>query len=333
MKKIDLKGKSILSMLEYSSEEIDYLIKTAIEFKRLKNIRRFNKNLLDRNFVCIFDRPSCRTRASFVVAASDEGAHLEIFPGEDIRFGIKESVKDIARVLGRLFDGIAFRGQHHIAEQLVKYSGIPVWNGLSEQFHPTQALADLMTIKEKYGKYKDIKMAYIGDGRNNVVNSLIIASFKMGIDFRIIAPVSLSVSQDTIKELKTKCTGIDPGTSGKVAVTSSIKKGIEDCDVVYGDVWVSMGEEAETINRIKTLKNYKVTRDVMKMTGKPESIYMHCMPAFHDHDTEAAGKYPGIMEVEDEVFESSQSLVFEQSENRMHTIKALMTASINGGII
>ena len=210
-------------MLEYTAAEIEYLIDSAINLKRLKNQRIFPKNLANRNIALIFDRPSCRTRTSFVVAASDEGAHLEIFPYEDIRFGIKESVKDIARVLGRMFDGIAYRGDHSVLLELTQHAGVPVWNSLTELSHPTQVLADLMTIKERFGRLNGINVAYVGDGRNNVVNSLIIGCLKMGINLKIVTPKQLAPSEDLINEIKISCA---KDLSGSVAVTDNIEEGV-----------------------------------------------------------------------------------------------------------
>lgn len=325
---LNLKGKSLLTLLEYSAAEIDMLISSAIELKQLKRQRIFPKNLANRNFALIFDKPSCRTRASFVVAASDEGAHLEIFNREDIRFGIKESVRDVARVFGRMFDGIAYRGNHAIAEELSEYSGVPVWNGLSELYHPTQVLADLMTIKEKFGKYEGIKMAYIGDGRNNMGNSLIIGCLKMGMELRIVAPQALMPSEQTIALLTAECRKKESILKGRAILTNNIALGLQDCDVVYGDVWVSMGEEDFMEERIRLLKDYRVTPELMSLTGNVGTIYLHCLPAFHDDQTEVGKKYPEIREVSDEVFESPQNLAFEQAENRMHTIKAVMAATV-----
>ena len=312
-------------MLEYTAAEIEYLIDSAINLKRLKNQRIFPKNLANRNIALIFDRPSCRTRTSFVVAASDEGAHLEIFPYEDIRFGIKESVKDIARVLGRMFDGIAYRGDHSVLLELTQHAGVPVWNSLTELSHPTQVLADLMTIKERFGRLNGINVAYVGDGRNNVVNSLIIGCLKMGINLKIVTPKQLAPSEDLINEIKISCA---KDLSGSVAVTDNIEEGVRGCEIIYGDVWISMGEEHLIEERISLLSRYKVTSELMNLTNNEETIYLHCLPALHDQNTVVSKKHPDIMEVSDEVFESPRSLVFDQAENRMHTIKALMNATI-----
>jgi len=326
---VNLKGRSLLTLRHFRAEEIQYLLDSAIEFKKLKSAGVFPKNLKNKNIALIFLKPSCRTRTSFLVAAIDEGAHLEIFPKDDIRFGIKESTKDIARVLGRLFDGIAFRGfQHSLVEEIAKYAGIPVWNGLCDMYHPTQALADLMTIKEEFGRIEKIKLTYVGDGRNNVVNSLIISSLKMGLHFSIVAPRSLLPQEDFIKQVTEETKKTEGLVRGSVEYTDDIKKGVIDSDVIYSDVWVSMGEENLIEERLALLKDYKITQKMMKLTGKPGTIFLHCMPALHDMNTEISQKYPDILEVDDDVFESTQSRVFNQAENRMHTIKALMVATI-----
>jgi ornithine carbamoyltransferase len=326
---VNLKGRSLLTLNDYKTSEINYLLDSAIEFKKLKYQGIFPKNLRNRNIALIFLKPSCRTRTSFVVAASDEGAHLEIFPKEDIRFGIKESTKDIARVLGRLFDGIAFRGfEHSLVQEISKYAGIPVWNGLCDMYHPTQALADLMTIKEEFGRIEKIKLSYVGDGRNNVVNSLIIVALKMGFNLTVIAPGSLWPSKDFLRRVKEKTQQMEGIVKGSVDITDDIEKGIDNSDAIYSDIWVSMGEEKLIEERISLLKDYKITKKMMALTKKTETIFLHCMPALHDLNTEMAQKYPDILEVDDNIFESHQSRVFNQAENRMHTIKALMVAAI-----
>jgi ornithine carbamoyltransferase len=326
---INLKGRSFLTLLDYSSHEIQFLLDSARAFKRLKLQGSYPKNLTNKNIALIFLKPSCRTRTSFLVAAIDEGAHLEIFPKEDIRFGIKESVKDIARVLGRMFDGIAFRGfDHELVKLLAEYSGVPVWNGLCDMYHPTQVLADFMTVLEEFEKLEGIKLTYIGDGRNNMARSLMIGSVKMGVDVRIVSPASLHPTQDSVSEILDHCMSTEGECRGKITLTENIEEGVADCDVIYSDVWVSMGEEALIKERIALLKDYRITKEMMDLTGKPSTIFLHCLPALHDMNTEMAREYPDILEVTDEVFESSKSRVFDQAENRMHTIKALMVASI-----
>jgi ornithine carbamoyltransferase len=320
-----MKGKSLLTLQEFTSDEIEHLIAQAITLKELKRVRVFPKTLANRNFCIVFLKPSTRTRASFVVAAADEGAHLETLGPEDIRFGLKESVKDIARVLGRMFDGIGFRGfDHRVVEELAHYAGVPVWNGLSDDHHPTQALADLMTLQERFGRLAGQRLAYVGDGRNNVVNSLLIAASKVGLDFRIVAPPALQPSADLLH----RCRQGDIHPQAKISVTQDIAAGVAGCNAVYGDIWVSMGEEHLVADRIATLCDYKITHAVMDMTGRDDAIFLHCLPSIHDHETEFARRHPDALDVADDLFESNRSLVFEQSENRMHTIKALMVATV-----
>jgi ornithine carbamoyltransferase len=321
----NMKGRSLLTLEEFSAPEVGYLLESAIDFKRLKRNGVYPRNLANKNFVLIFLKPSCRTRASFVVAASDEGAHLEIFSKDDIRFGIKESVKDIARCLGRLFDGIAFRGySHDLVRCLAEHAGVPVWNGLCDTYHPTQVLADFMTIKEEFGRVKGVKVAYVGDGRNNMVTSLMVGAAKMGVDLRVVAPQGLLPAPDLVKRILAR----KESAPAAITVTTDLDEGLRGCDVVYGDVWVSMGEEGLVRERSQLLKPYKVTKGVMARTRNSESIYMHCLPALHDLDTDAARDNPDILEVDDDVFEGPQSRVFDQAENRMHAVKALMVATV-----
>lgn len=320
-----MKGRSLLTLEEFSAAEVSQLIALARELKREKSARQFAKHLMNRNFCLISLKPSARTRSAFVVAAADEGAHLEIFAAEDIRFGSKESVKDIARVLGRMFDGIAFRGfAHKIAVELAEHAGVPIWNGLTDDHHPTQALADLMTIEEAFGRTEGIKVAYVGDGRNNMVTSLAIGALKTGLDLRIVAPGALQPTDAAIAAWADR----SAHPNARITVTDDVVAGVGDCDVVYSDVWVSMGEEDLIAERIDLLGAYQVTEDVMAATGKPHAIYLHCLPAFHDLDTELARAHPGIREVADDVFEGRRSRVFDQAENRMHTIKAVMVATV-----
>ncbi len=320
-----MKGRCLLTLEEFSASEVNQLIALARDLKRQKAEREFAKRLANRNFCLVSLKPSARTRSAFVVAAADEGAHLEIFSAEDIRFGTKESVKDIARVLGRMFDGIAFRGfGHQIAVELAEYAGVPVWNGLTDDHHPTQALADLMAIEEEFGRCQGVKVAYVGDGRNNMVTSLAIGALKTGLDLRIVAPVELQPAAEAIAAWTARPEHPD----ATITVTADIAAGIGDCDVVYGDVWVSMGEEDSIAERIRLLGAYKVTEQVMAATGKPAAIYLHCLPALHALDPDFARTYPGIMEVADDVFEGPRSRVFDQAENRMHTIKAVMVATV-----
>ena len=323
--KANLKGRNCLTLEEFSAREIADLLDDACALKAEKKARTFQGRLAHRNICLIFLKPSCRTRVAFAVAAADEGAHVEILAKDDIRFGVKETVKDIARVLGRMFDGIAFRGFDHAAvEALAEHAGVPVWNALSDEHHPTQALADMMILREEFGRLEGLKLAYVGDGRNNVVTSLAVASLKLGVELSIVAPPQLQPNGALMERLRR----VGDGAPGKVTVTEDARRGLDGADAVYNDVWVSMGEEALLETRIGQLRHLKVTSDLMALTGKKETIYLHCLPALHDLDTEFARAHPDAREVDDDVFEGPRSRVFEQAENRMHTIKALMVASI-----
>lgn len=325
----NLKGRHLLSLEDYSKKEIEYLIDLASELKRQKYAGIRPKNLDGKNIALIFEKPSTRTRCAFTVAAIDEGAHPEYLGKGDIQLGKKESVADTAKVLGRMFDGIQFRGfSHDTVVALAENAGVPVWNGLTDQFHPTQILADFLTVFEHKGYLKGIKFAYVGDGRNNMANSLMIGAAKIGMDFRIVSPKSLFPEEALVAKA-----GEYANESGaSITVTDSIAEGVADVDVIYTDVWVSMGEEDQFEERINLLKPYQVNAHMMSM-AHPEAIFMHCLPAFHDQETivgrEIKEKY-GLdeMEVTDEVFKSKQSVVFDEAENRMHTIKAVMVATI-----
>ena len=325
----NLKGRSFLKLLDFTPKEIEYLLDLSGELKKLKMAGIKPRNLEGKNIALIFEKSSTRTRCAFVVAATDEGAHPEYLGSGDIQLGKKESVKDTARVLGRMFDGIQYRGFSQTAvEDLAKYSGVPVWNGLTDEFHPTQILADFLTIREKKGYLKGIKFTYVGDGRNNMANSLLIGAAKMGMDFRIVAPKELYPEEYILEKAKE----ITQETGGKITITDSIDEGVKNTDVIYTDVWVSMGEEDQFEERISQLKDYQVNMDMIKKANS-EMIFMHCLPAFHDQETlvgkEVFEKYDlDAMEVTDEVFESKYSVVFDQAENRMHTIKAIMVATL-----
>lgn len=325
----NLKGRHLLSLQDFSSKEIEYLLDLALDLKKMKYAGIRPKNLEGKNIALIFEKASTRTRCAFVVAAVDEGAHPEYLGKNDIQLGKKETVADTARVLGRMFDGIQFRGfKHETVEGLAKYAGVPVWNGLTDKFHPTQILADFLTIKEHKGYLKGIKFAYVGDGRNNMANSLMIGAAKMGMDFRIVAPESLFPE----KELVESANDFAKESGGKITLTDSIDEGVKDVDVIYTDVWVSMGEEDEFESRIKLLKPYQVNMDMLKKADE-NVIFMHCLPAFHNRETtvgeEIYNKHQlAEMEVTDEVFESKYSVVFDEAENRMHTIKAVMVATL-----
>jgi len=321
---VALRGRSLLSMRRHAPEEIELLLDAAAELKELRRRGVYERRLEHRNFALIFLKPSTRTRVSFVVAAAEEGGCLEIFPAEDLRLGYKESVADVARVLGRVFDGVAFRGfDQATVETLSSNAGVPVWNGLSDDYHPTQVLADLLTLREEFGELTRAPVAYVGDGRNNQVTSLLIAATKLDLDLRVLAPAELQPSPDLIAELRA-----DAGTrGGRILVTDEPARALDGVAAVYGDVWVSMGEEDSLQRRIELLREYKVTPEMMALTGRPDTIYLHCLPALHNLDTEFARAHPDLQEVAEAVFEGPGSRVFDQSENRMHTIKALMVLS------
>ena len=310
---VNLKGRSFLTLKDYTAEEIEYLVDLAKDLKEKKKNGIFEKHLLNKNVALIFEKPSTRTRCSFTVGAIDEGAHPEYLGKNDIQLGHKETVEDTARVLGRMFDGIEFRGfSQEVVEKLAKYSGVPVWNGLTDEDHPTQVLADFLTIKEKFGYLKGIKFVYCGDGRNNMSNALMIGASKMGMDFVIAAPASLFPEE----ELVALCREYAKESGATITITEDPVEAVKDADVIYTDVWVSMGEEEKATERIAILKPYQVNSDLMKATGKESTVFMHCLPAVREK------------EVTHEVIESAQSVVFDEAENRMHTIKAVMVATL-----
>lgn len=320
----------MLTLLDFSAEEIGYLLELAVRLKNDKYTGRERKTLQGKNIVLLFEKDSTRTRCSFEVAAYDQGARVTYLGPTGSQVGKKESIKDTARVLGRMYDGIEYRGfAQRIVHTLAEYSGVPVWNGLTNEFHPTQMLADLLTIREHFGHLKGIRMTYMGDARYNMGNSLMVACAKMGMHFT----ACTTAKYFPAKELVAECEAIAAQTGGSITLTEDVKAGTKDVDVIYTDVWVSMGEPDEVwTERIKELSPYQVNKAVMDNAGK-QAIFMHCLPAFHDLKTKIGaqmGERFGIteMEVTDEVFESSQSLVFEEAENRMHTIKAVMAATL-----
>jgi len=325
---VSLKGRSLLRLDDLSDEEMMYLIDLAEEFKRNKKMGIRGNSLRRKNIALIFEKLSTRTRCAFTVAARDEGGQSEYLGTHDIHFGKKESIADTARVLGRMFDGIAFRGfKQQTVEQLAKYSGIPVWNGLTDDWHPTQILADLLTIREYFGRLTGLKVVYIGDGRNNVANTLMMGCAKAGMHFVDCAPAELAPPPDLCKEVALMASS----RGGSVTVTTNPLEAVQGANVVYSDVWVSMGEEDKFAERLKLLRPYQITMDLMRQTGHVESeqvIFLHCLPAFHDYETEVT-KDIGPMEVTDEVFEAPFSKVFDEAENRVHTIKAVMVASLS----
>ena len=327
---VNIRGRSFLTLLDYTPAEIRYLLDLSKEFKRMKRNGVPHRYLENKNIVLLFEKTSTRTRCSFEVAGNDLGMGVTYLDPGSSQMGKKESIADTARVLGRMFDGIEYRGfEQKAVEELAQYSGIPVWNGLTDQFHPTQMLSDLLTIEEKFGHLQGIRFTYMGDARNNMGNSLMIACAKMGLHFTACAPKELFPAPELVEKAK----AIAAENHGSIRLTEDISEGTKDADVIYTDIWVSMGEpEAVWEERIKLLRPYQVNAAAMK-NASPTAIFMHCLPSFHDTKTtigaEIAEKF-GIaeMEVTDEVFESPQSVVFDEAENRMHTIKAVIYATL-----
>ena len=327
---VNLRGKNFLKLLDFSSEEIRYLIDLSRQFKSLKLSGTPHKYLAGKNIVLLFEKTSTRTRCSFEVAGYDLGMGVTYLDPGSSQMGKKENIADTARVLGRLYDGIEYRGfSQEIVEELAKYAGVPVWNGLTDEFHPTQMIADLLTIEEKLGRLKDVNFTYFGDARNNMGNSLMVACAKMGLNFTACAPKELFPDEKLVKV----CEKIARENDCKITLTEDVNKGAKNADVIYTDIWLSMGEPDEMWEkRIKLLKPYQVNKKVMELASK-EAIFMHCLPSFHDTKTtigKAISEKFSVneMEVTDEVFESKQSVVFDEAENRMHTIKAVMYATL-----
>ena len=327
---VNLRGKSYLKLLDFTSAEIRYLLELSKDFKSMKRAGVQHKYLDGKNIVLLFEKTSTRTRCSFEVAGRDLGMGVTYLDPGSSQMGKKESIPDTARVLGRMYDGIEYRGySQQLVEELAKYAGVPVWNGLTDQFHPTQMLADLLTIEEKLGRLKGVNFTYMGDARNNMGNSLMVACAKMGLNFTACAPKALFPAQ----ELVDTCRAIAAENGCTVTLTEDVKEGTANADVIYTDIWVSMGEpEGVWAERISLLTPYQVNAAAMK-NARDTAIFMHCLPSFHDTRTtigaEIAKKF-GIseMEVTDEVFEGRQSVVFDEAENRMHTIKAVMYATL-----
>lgn len=327
---MDLKGRHFLKLLDYTPEEIQYLLDLSADFKAKKKAGVLVDHLRGRNVALIFEKTSTRTRCAFEVAAHDLGMGTTFLNPTDSQIGKKESIPDTARVLGSMFDGIEYRGfGQDIVEELAEYAGVPVWNGLTNEFHPTQMLADLLTIQEHFGHIKGIRMTYMGDARYNTGNSLMVASAKMGMHFTICAPKEFFPDAALVKQ----CEEIAKTTGGSIRLTEDPMEGTKDVDVISTDVWVSMGEPDEAWeSRIKVLSPYQVNKKIMDNAGE-QAVFMHCLPAFHDLKTQI-GKEKGekfgfeALEVTDEVFESQQSIVFHEAENRMHTIKAVMAATL-----
>ena len=327
---MDLKGRDFLKLLDFTPEEIEYLLDLAADLKDKKKKGIPVDTLRGKNVALIFEKTSTRTRCAFEVAAHDLGMGTTYLDPTGSQIGKKESIADTARVLAGMFEGIEYRGfGQDIVEELAKYSKVPVWNGLTNEFHPTQMLADLLTIREHFGHLKGIRMTYMGDARYNMGNSLMVACAKMGMHFT----ACTTAKYFPAKELVAECEAIAAQTGGSITLTEDVKAGTKDVDVIYTDVWVSMGAPDEVwTERIKELSPYQVNKADMDNAGE-QAIFMHCLPAFHDLKTKIGaqmGERFGIteMEVTDEVFESGQSLVFEEAENRMHTIKAVMAATL-----
>ncbi len=328
----NLRNRHFLKLLDFSSKEIKFMIDLALDLKKAKYAGIEQQKLKGKNIALIFEKASTRTRCSFEVAAFDQGAHVTYLGPSGSHIGKKESVADTARVLGRLYDGIEYRGYGQtIVEDLAKYSGVPVWNGLTDEFHPTQILADFMTMIEHSDKpLHQMKFCYLGDGRNNMGNSLMVGAAKVGMDFRIAAPKECQPEAELVAE----CKKIAAETGAKITITDNVDEAVKDCDFLYTDVWVSMGEpDSVWEERIKLLTPYQVNMEVIKKTGNPNVKFLHCLPAFHNRETQVGQEIFekfGLdgMEVTEDVFESRHSIVFDEAENRIHTIKAVMVATL-----
>lgn len=309
---MNLYGRSFLTLKDFTPEEISYLLDLAADLKAKKKKGITGNSLKGKNIALIFEKPSTRTRCSFTIGCIDEGGHPEYLGREDIQLGHKESVEDTARVLGRMFDGIEFRGfSQETVEKLAKYSGVPVWNGLTDTYHPTQILADFLTMREHLGSLSGKKLVFVGDGRNNMANSLMIGCSKMGVHFTILAPKALWPGQELIDT----CEEYAKASGSVITITEELS-GVEGADAVYTDVWCSMGEEDKAAERIALLRPYQVNEQLLARTGKDSTIFLHCLPAVKGY------------EVTEDVFEKFADVVFDEAENRMHTIKAVMVATL-----
>lgn len=328
----NLRNRNFLKLLDFTSKEIKFMLDLAAELKRAKYSGTEQPNLKGKNIALIFEKASTRTRCAFETAAYDQGAQVTYLGPTGSQIGKKESMKDTARVLGRMYDGIEYRGFGQvIVEELGKYAGVPVWNGLTNEFHPTQVMADLLTMMEYSDKpLHQVSFAFAGDARNNMGNSLMVGAAKMGMDFRAVAPKKFWPGQ----ELVNQCLEIAKETGAKITLTNKVDEGVKGVDFIYTDVWVSMGEPEEAFKeRIKLMMPYQVNASMMEKTGNPQVKFLHCLPAFHNRDTiigEEIYKKFGVeaMEVTDEVFESPSSVVFDEAENRVHTIKAIMVTTL-----
>ncbi len=328
----NLRNRHFLKLLDFTPKEIKFLLDLSADLKKAKYAGTEKQMLKGKNIALIFEKASTRTRCAFEVAVHDQGGHVTYLGPSGSQIGYKESMKDTARVLGGMYDGIEYRGYgQDVVEELAKYAGVPVWNGLTNEFHPTQILADFLTMQEFSDKpLNKVTFAYLGDARNNMGNSLMVGAAKMGMDFRAIAPKSLFPDE----ELVAKAREIAKETGAKITLTESVEEGVKGCDFLYTDVWVSMGEaDSVWAERINLLKPYQVNKKAMDLTGNPNVKFMHCLPAFHNRETklgeEIFNKF-GLdgLEVTEEVFESPASIVFEEAENRLHTIKAIMVATL-----
>jgi len=309
---VNLRGRSFLTLKDYTHEEIQYLLDLSAGLKEKKRTGVRGHALEGKSVALLFEKPSTRTRCAFTVACIDEGGHPEYLGKNDIQLGHKESVKDTARVLGRMFDGIQYRGfKQSIVEELAEFSGVPVWNGLTDMYHPTQILADFLTLQENFGCLKDLKLVFAGDGRNNMANSLMIGAAKLGMHFVIAAPSSLHPEKALVDE----CLELAAESGALIECIDDPAAAVEGADAIYTDVWASMGEEAKLAERKALLQPYQVNGDLMKATGNPDAIFLHCLPAVKGN------------EVTEDVFESRNSKVFDEAENRLHTIKAVMVAT------
>jgi ornithine carbamoyltransferase len=319
-------------LLDLTPEEITYLLDLSAKLKKAKKNSTEEQHLKGKNIALIFEKASTRTRCAFEVAAYDQGAHVTYLGPTGSQIGQKESMKDTARVLGGMYDGIEYRGYgQEIVEELAKYAGVPVWNGLTNEFHPTQILADFLTMQEHSDKpLNEMVFCYLGDARYNMGNSLMVGSAKMGIDFRIAAPESYQPAADLVR----KCREIAAVTGARITITDNVDEAVKDADFLYTDVWVSMGEpDSVWEERIRLLKPFQVNMNVIRKTGNPSVKFLHCLPAFHNRETKVGEdifKKFGLdgMEVTEDVFESEHSIVFDEAENRLHTIKAVMVATL-----
>lgn len=310
---VNLKGRNFLTLMDFTPEEIAYLLSLSADLKAKKRAGIRGCALAGKNVALLFEKASTRTRCAFTVACIDEGGHPEFLGKNDIHLGGKEDVKDTARVLGRMFDGIEFRGfRQSMVEELAQWAGVPVWNGLTDVDHPTQVLADFLTLQENFGRLEGLNLTYVGDGRNNMANALMIGSAKMGVNFTIGSPRELFPDPELVE----RCRAAAQRSGAEIRIVDDPRRAVEGADAVYTDVWVSMGEEAEKETRVRLLTPWQVNGDLMRATGRERTIFLHCLPAVKG------------CEVTEEVFESPCSKVFDEAENRMHTIKAVMVATI-----